>query len=144
MPLDAFEGKYILLVNVASACGYTPQYSQLVEMYNTFKEQVVVIGVPCNDFGAQEPGSADEIHQFCSTNYGVTFPMTQKMKIRGANKDALFSFTGSSVENGFEDVQIAWNFHKCIFDHSGQMIGSFPSSVEPFSDDILQLLGIDL
>src|SRR3954463_434983 len=79
--LSKFKGKKILLVNTASACGYTPQYKQMEELYENFKDKVEVIGLPCNDFGAQEPGSADEIEQFCAVNFGVTFPLTEKVTI---------------------------------------------------------------
>ena len=144
IPLASFKGKYIVLVNVASACGYTPQYLQLVELYNMFKEKLVVIGVPCNDFGGQEPGSAEEIQQFCSLNFNVTFPMSDKMKILGESRDEIFSFIAQKERNGYADITISWNFHKCVFDQEGLMIGCFPSGTDPLSDSILEALNIQL
>ena len=143
--LSDYKGKTILLVNVASNCGFTKQYTDLQNLYEKYKDQnFIVLGVPSNQFGGQEPGSPDEIKQFCAVKFDVSFPMTCKMTILGDRKDELFSYIASEERNGFDNVDIAWNFHKCLFDPTGMMVGSFPSSVEPFSDEILNGLGIQL
>lgn len=135
-----FKGKKILIVNVASACGYTPQYKQLQELYEHNADKLVVVGVPCNDFGAQEPGTADEIASFCDLNFGVTFPLTQKLTILGEQRHPLYSFLTKKEINNVADSEVQWNFQKYLLDEHGQLIKVYSSAIEPLSDEILNEL----
>jgi len=138
--LAQFKGKKILLVNTASACGYTPQYKQLEELYQNFIDKLVVIGLPCNDFGEQEPGTHEEIEQFCETNFGVTFPLTEKVKILGDNPHPLYKFLMNKELNGYRDSEVKWNFQKYLIDENGNLIKVFSTLVEPLSEDILKVV----
>lgn len=131
-----FSGKKIIAVNVASECGYTPQYQQLQELYDEFNDKLVVIGFPCNDFGGQEPGSEADIQAFCDRNYGVTFPMTAKV---GIKKDThpIYQWLQNKAENGVLDHTVQWNFHKFLIDETGRLQAAYASSVSPFDDRIL-------
>lgn len=137
-PLDLaeFKGKKLIIVNVASECGFTPQYTALQELYETYKDQVNILGVPCNDFGGQEPGSEKEIQQFCTLNFGVTFPMTEKVGIK-QNRHPLYDWLCLAEQNGQEDHQVLWNFHKFLIDENGQLVASFPSNVDPLDDRLV-------
>ena len=137
--LNQYKGKKILIVNVASECGYTPQYAQLQELYETHRDQLVIIGVPCNDFGGQEPGEASEIQTFCTKNYGVTFPITEKIGIK-TNTHPLYQWLTSEELNGKGDFEVKWNFHKFLVNESGILIGAYPSSTSPLDDAILNQL----
>lgn len=139
-----FEGKKILLVNVASECGLTPQYQQLVDLYTEFGEKIVIVGCPANNFGAQEPGSDAEIQQFCSTKYSVTFPMTTKISVKGNDMHPLYQFVTQAKLNGFQDSEVQWNFQKYIFDEQGQLTHVFNPQVEPADSELLAALGIHL
>lgn len=141
-PLDfsVYRGKKILLVNTASECGYTPQYKQLEELYQNYKDKLVVVGLPCNDFGAQEPGSEKDILQFCEANYGVTFPLTSKIKILGSEINPLYRFLTKKELNGFKDSEVQWNFHKYLCDENGNLVGSFSHATEPFSEEIIKAI----
>lgn len=138
--LSKFKGKKILLVNTASACGFTPQYKQLEELHQNFKDKLEVIGLPCNDFGEQEPGTATEIEQFCEVNYGVTFPITEKVKILCSNPHPLYEFLMKKDLNGYRDSEVKWNFQKYLIDENGNLIKIFPSPVDPLSEEILKLI----
>jgi glutathione peroxidase len=138
--LAKFAGKKILVVNVASACGYTPQYQQLQELYEHFADRLVVIGFPCNDFGGQEPGNPEEIRQFCERRYGVSFPLTAKVRIKGEAPHPVFRWLTDKSLNGFLDSVVAWNFHKYLLDEQGRLIAAFPSGTSPLSDELLNLL----
>ena len=137
--LDAYKGKVALLVNVASRCGYTPQYEGLQAIYTKYKEQgLVVLGFPANNFGSQEPGSNEEIKTFCSTKYNVTFPMFAKISVKGADIHPLYQFL-TSDEAGFSgDVQ--WNFGKFLVDKNGKVIARFGSGDEPESSKVTQAI----
>lgn len=137
-------GKKILLVNVASECGLTPQYAQLEEMYRQFSDKFVVIGCPANNFGAQEPGNNVEIAQFCQVTYQVSFPMTTKISVKGADMHELYQFVTQKAQNGFQDSEVSWNFQKYIFDEQGLLTHIFEPSVEPTNDELLAVLGITL
>ncbi|HEY6982289.1 glutathione peroxidase [Reyranella sp.] len=135
-PLDmkSFAGKPVLLVNVASFCGFTPQYAELQKLHETYGPKgLVVVGVPSNDFGAQEPKTEPEIAAFCENNYGVTFPMTSKQKVVGMDAHGLYQWI--SGEAG-EAATPKWNFHKYLIDRNGQLVGSWPSKVGPLSPEI--------
>jgi glutathione peroxidase len=135
-PLDlkSFAGRPVLIVNVASFCGFTPQYSGLQKLHETYGDKgLVVLGVPCNDFGAQEPKAEPEIAQFCETRYGVSFPMTAKQKVIGANAHALYQWIASEAG---EDAAPKWNFHKYLIGKDGSLQGAWPSRVSPGSKEI--------
>lgn len=133
----AFAGKKILVVNVASECGYTPQYQQLQELYTHFGDTLVVVGFPCNDFGGQEPGDAPAIRQFCSMRYGVTFPLTAKVSIKAPNTHPVYRWLTTAAENGHSDSVVSWNFQKYLLDENGRLIAVFPPACEPLDPSIL-------
>jgi glutathione peroxidase len=135
--LAPLRGKVTLAVNVASKCGYTPQYAGLEELHQELKERnFTVVGFPCNQFGAQEPGSAAEIQNFCSVTYGVTFPMAAKIDVNGAHRHALYAWL-TSPENRFAG-DIAWNFEKFLIDRGGRVICRYPSGAKPTDPAFLQ------
>ena len=134
LALSDFAGKTVLLVNTASECGFTPQYSALQELWETYRDQgLVVIGVPSDDFGNQEPGSEDEIKAFCTTNYGVDFVMTSKQKVLGDEAHPLYQ---AVVEELGSAAKPKWNFHKYLFDATGELVEIWPPKVEPLSDAV--------
>jgi glutathione peroxidase len=137
--LRQFAGKKILIVNVASECGYTPQYEQLQELYDAHKSSLVIMGCPSNDFGGQEPGTSEEILTFCKKNYGVTFTLTEKVGIK-SNRHQLYDWLCTKEKNGKADYEVKWNFHKFVLDGNGTVIGSFPSSVSPIDEQITDLI----
>jgi glutathione peroxidase len=139
LALTAFKGKTILVVNVASQCGYTGQYAGLQRLHERFKDQgLVVLGIPANNFGGQEPGSDAEIKAFCTTDYGVTFPMLSKLSATGADQAAVFTFLTSS--NPELTGPINWNFEKFLIDKSGKVIGRFNSGAEPDGDELINAI----
>ena len=140
LELNTFKGKKILFVNVASECGFTKQYSGLQELYDKFKENLVVIGVPCNQFGGQEPGTANQIQTFCQKNFGVTFIITEKVDVKGDNQHPLYKWLTSKELNGNEDSTVKWNFQKYIVNENGQFVDFFYSMTKPMSSKITNLL----
>lgn len=137
---STFKGKKILIVNTASECGYTPQYKGLEELYEKYKDQLVIVGFPANNFGGQEPGTNQEIKTFCTQKYHVTFPMAAKVSVKGEDIAPIFSWLTQKSENGVEDVEIKWNFTKFLINEKGELVASFPSAVTPMSEDILKYL----
>ncbi len=137
---EAFKGKKILLVNVASECGYTTQYAQLQELYEAFENKLIVIGLPCNDFGEQEPGSHEEIRNFCDINYGVTFPLTEKINIKTRPIHSIYQWLTQKEQNGVMDSDVSWNFCKYLLDEEGRLLAFFPSSTYPAGEEILDFL----
>lgn len=135
-----FKGKKILIVNTASKCGYTPQYEGLQKLYNTYKDKLVIVGFPANNFGGQEPGTNNEIQNFCKKNYGVTFPIAAKVSVKGDDIHPLFKWLTNKSENGVMDVTILWNFNKFLIDENGKLIQYFNSNIVPLSEDITQYL----
>jgi glutathione peroxidase len=135
-----FKGKKILVVNTASKCGYTPQYSDLEKLYEQNKDKLVIVGFPANNFGSQEPGSNDEIKAFCTKNYGVTFPMAAKVSVKGDDIAPIFKWLTNKTENGVMDAEIKWNFTKFLLDENGVLITKFESNVTPLSNDIRKYL----
>ena len=136
-PLASFKGKVVLLVNVASKCGYTPQYAGLEKLYETYKDKgFVIVGVPANNFGSQEPGSNEEIKTFCSRNYNVTFPMMSKVSVKGADKTPLYQYLPD--EKAKTGGEIKWNFTKFLVDKKGNVINRFESAVTPESADLVK------
>ena len=136
--MSDFAGKKILIVNVASRCGYTPQYKELQELYELYNDKLVVIGFPCNQFMWQESGSESDIAEFCSKNYNVTFPMTTKIKVKGSSKHPIYKWLTSKSLNGKSDYSVSWNFNKFLVDEKGNLIEHFGSDVKPMSDSILK------
>lgn len=135
-----YKGKKILIVNTASKCGYTKQYKGLQELYEKYKDKLVIIGFPANNFGGQEPGSNEEIEAFCEKNYGVSFPMAKKISVKGDDIHPLFKWLTNKKENGVMDADIRWNFTKFLINEKGKLVAKFDSAVEPMSPDILQYL----
>ncbi|MDF9800721.1 glutathione peroxidase [Catalinimonas alkaloidigena] len=135
-----FKGKKVLLVNVASKCGYTPQYKGLQELNEKYGDKVVILGFPANNFGGQEPGSNEEIATFCEANYGVTFPMFEKISVKGIDKHPLYRWLSDSSLNGWNDQEPSWNFCKYLVDEEGRLIKFFPSSVEPMSEELTKAI----
>lgn len=138
--LSVFKGKKILFVNVASKCGYTPQYKGLQELHEEYGEQLQIIGLPCNQFGSQEPGSAAEIIDFCESNYGVSFLMTKKIDVKGENQHPIYEWLTKRSYNGKLDSEVKWNFNKYFVDEEGRLIQHFGSGTRPMSQKIISLL----
>ena len=139
--LSQYKGKKILIVNTASKCGYTPQYADLEKLYTTYQGKLVIIGFPANNFAKQEPGTNKEISEFCTKNYGVTFPMSEKVDVIGDNTAPLFKYlTEEAKKMGVADPVIGWNFTKFLVDENGKLIAVFPSKVKPMDDQITKYL----
>jgi glutathione peroxidase len=137
-PLRGYQGKVLLIVNVASQCGLTPQYGGLEELYTNFKDKgLVVLGFPCNQFGGQEPGSEAQIKQFCETRYGVTFPMFAKIEVNGADRHPLYAHLTqlSTQPDGPGDIQ--WNFAKFLVGRDGQVLARFAPATAPVSEEVV-------
>lgn len=136
LDMASFAGRKMLIVNVASACGYTPQYQQLQELHEHFSDKIAVIGFPCNDFGEQESGSEAEIKEFCTVRFGVTFPLSAKI---GIKKDThpIYQFLTQKALNGVKDSTVKWNFQKYLLNEKGELIEVLSSSVSPLDAIIL-------
>ena len=137
--LQSFRGKKVLLVNVASKCGYTDQYADLQELYETHGDKLEIIGIPCNDFGRQEPGSANEIQKFCKLNYGVTFTLAEKQKIKSEPMSGVYQWLSNPSLNGWNSALPSWNFCKYVINETGELTHFFKSGVDPNGDEILDL-----
>lgn len=138
--LSIYEGKVVLIVNVASKCGYTKQYNGLEAIYKKYKDQgLVILGFPCNDFGGQEPGTNDEIKEFCSTKFSVTFPMMDKVSVLGDNKTPLFAFLTDNSVTGTKDIK--WNFEKFLINKKGEIVERFGSGDVPEGDKVTTAIG---
>lgn len=135
-----YKGRKILIVNTASECGFTPQYAELEKLYEQYREKLVIVGFPANNFGGQEPGSNEEIKTFCQKNYGVTFPMAAKVSVSGAEVAPIFQYLTQKSQNGVKDTKIKWNFTKFLLDENGRLINSYESSVKPLSEEITKNL----
>jgi glutathione peroxidase len=136
--LSRFKGKKVLLVNVASKCGFTPQYGDLQKFHEKYGDKVTVVGVPCNDFGGQEPGSSEDIASFCSKNYGVTFLMLEKVSVKkGSDQHPLYQWLTTKDENGWNEQAPTWNFCKYLISENGELLKFYASGVNPFDDAIL-------
>lgn len=135
--LADFKGKKILFVNVASRCGYTPQYKGLQSLNEKYGDKVQIIGFPCNQFMKQEPGTKEEIAEFCSANYGVTFPITTKINVKGSDQHPIYKWLTSKALNGVDDYSVSWNFNKFLVDEHGNLTHYFGSKVTPESDELV-------
>ena len=134
--LNNYKGKHILFVNVASECGFTGQYEDLQKLYDTYQDKLMVIGVPCNQFGGQEPGTSVDIQTFCKKNYGVTFLITEKVDVKGKNQHPLYQWLTDKDLNGVENTTVKWNFHKYLVDGKGQFVDYYYSITKPLSSKI--------
>lgn len=135
--LSVFKGKVMLIVNVASRCGHTPQYKGLEALYRKYKDRgLVILAFPANNFGQQEPGTDEEIKAFCTTTYDVTFDMFSKISVKGPDQDPLYRFLTSPETNPKFSGDVRWNFQKYLFDRKGNITGKFASGVEPLSDEL--------
>lgn len=135
-----YKGKKILIVNVASKCGFTPQYEGLQKLNEEFSDTLQIIGFPCNQFLWQEPGGPDKIAEFCQLNYGVTFPLTEKIKVKGSGKHPIYNWLTSKELNGKDNYKVSWNFHKFLLDENGNLLEHFGSKITPYDEKILQYL----
>jgi glutathione peroxidase len=138
--LKDFKGKHILFVNVASECGFTNQYKELQALSDTYREKLIVIGSPCNQFGKQEPGDASQIQEFCSLNFGVTFLLTEKIDVKGALQHPLYEWLTNKALNGKKSSSVKWNFQKYLVDDKGQFIDYYFSITKPLSSKITKHL----
>jgi len=138
--LSNYKDKYILFVNVASKCGFTGQYKDLQKLYNTYEDRLMVIGVPCNQFGSQEPGSANQIQSFCTRNYGVTFLITEKIDVKGSNQHALYKWLTKKQYNNTLTSSVKWNFQKYLVGPNSKFIDVYYSITKPNSSKILKHL----
>ena len=130
-PLSDYKGKVALVVNVASECGFTPQYEGLERLYEAYRDRgLVVLGFPCNQFGAQEPGGAEQIEQFCTVKFGVTFPLFEKVDVKGPRQSPVYAF----LTQGHGDPK--WNFHKYLVGKDGRVLQAFPSQAEPEGPEV--------
>lgn len=135
-----FKGRKILIVNTASECGFTPQYADLEKLYEQYKDKLVIVGFPANNFGGQEPGTNAEIGTFCQKNYGVTFPMAAKVSVKGDDTAPVFKFLTEKELNGVKNSDILWNFTKFLIDENGKLIDSFVSTTKPTDEAITKYL----
>ncbi len=134
---EQLKGKRVLIVNVASKCGYTPQYEQLQKLHEQYGgDDFVILGFPANDFGFQEPGSATDIKSFCSKNYGVTFQMMAKVKTNKSRGHEVYQWLCNKSQNGSEDAKVSWNFNKFLIDENGQWFAHYESRMNPLSTEI--------
>jgi len=137
--LAAYKGKKLLIVNTASKCGFTPQYAELQKLADQYKDKVIVVGFPANNFGGQEPGANLAIKEFCQKNYGVNFPLSEKVSVKGDDISPLFKFLTTTANPDFTG-EIQWNFEKFLIDENGKLVHRFRSSVKPLSTEITSQL----
>jgi len=135
-----FKGKKILIVNTASECGFTPQYADLEKVYEEYKDKLVIVGFPANNFGGQEPGTNTEIGAFCQKNYGVTFPLAAKVSVKGDDTAPIFKYLTEKELNGVKNTTILWNFTKFLLDENGKLIDTFVSTTKPTDEAITKYL----
>ena len=133
----SLKGKKVMIVNTASKCGYTPQYEDLEELHEQYRDVLVIIGFPANNFMNQEPGSAADIRKFCTENYGVTFPIMEKISVKGNDMHPLYKWLTSKDKNGVMDSEVKWNFQKYLIDENGKLVDVIYSKEKPSSDKVL-------
>ncbi|MFN0031690.1 MAG: glutathione peroxidase [Flavobacteriales bacterium] len=138
--MSTHRGKYVLCVNVASECGYTEQYADLEKLYEQYKDKLVIIGFPCNQFGGQEPGDEATVESFCKKNYGVTFPLSSKIDVKGSGQHAVYTWLTSKGANGVSDASISWNFNKILVGKNGEWLAHYGSKVLPLGAEITGML----
>lgn len=135
--LASLKGKKVMIVNTASKCGLTPQYEELEKLYETYKDQnFIIVGFPSNDFMSQEPGSNEEIKDFCKKNYGVSFPMMGKIEVKGKEMHPLYQFLTEKKQNGYSDNSVKWNFQKYLISEEGKLVKVIAPGTKPLSEEI--------
>ena len=134
------KGKKVLIVNTASECGYTPQYEDLEKLHQAYKDKLIILGFPANNFGGQEPGTNEEIKEFCTTKFNVSFPMFEKISVLGDDMAPFYKWLTSKDLNGWNDQQPKWNFNKYLLDEEGNLVKYYSSAVKPMSDEIVSML----
>lgn len=137
LDLSRFKGKKLLLVNVASKCGFTPQYKELQQLYEKYNGKLEIIGFPCNQFLHQEPGTAEEIKEFCTKNYGVTFTITEKIDVKGQNQHPIYQWLTNKEKNGVESSKVKWNFQKYLIDENGYIVRVVSPRTKPDDQSII-------
>ena len=137
---STLKGKKVMVVNTASKCGFTPQYKDLEALYEEYKDELVIIGFPANNFANQEPGSATEIRQFCDQKYGVSFPMMEKISVKGKDMHPLYQWLTSKDKNGVMDSSVKWNFQKYLIDENGKLVDVLYSTEKPGSEKTISWL----
>jgi glutathione peroxidase len=136
--MSQLKGKKVMIVNVASECGYTPQYAQLEELYERYKDKgLVILGFPCNQFAGQEPGDEEKIKSFCQKNYGVTFPLFSKIDVKGKDQHPIYQWLTEKELNGVENSEVSWNFNKYLIDGEGHYVKHLKSGVTPLDEEVL-------
>ncbi len=140
--MSEFKGKYVLIVNVASKCGNTPQYTALESLYKKYHGQLVIIGFPCNQFLGQESGTESEIAEFCGKNYGVTFPLASKIDVKGKDQHPVYTWLTSKELNGVDDDKVEWNFHKVLVSPEGKWLKAFSASMDPGNGEIEKAMSL--
>lgn len=138
--LSAYKGKAILFVNVASECGFTPQYEDLEKLHRGMEDRLVIVGFPSNDFGGQEPGTNEQIASFCKLNYGVSFPLSQKVSVVGKEKHPVYRWLTERSLNGWNSAEPKWNFHKYLVSEDGELLAVFPPTTKPGSEEVVKHL----
>ena len=136
--LNDYNGKYLLFVNVASECGFTGQYEDLQKLYDTYQDKLMVIGVPCNQFGSQEPGNSEQIQSFCKKNYGVTFLMTEKIDVKGDQQHPLYKWLTDKTLNGTKSTSVKWNFQKYLINENGYLEKIISPRTKPDDPSVIQ------
>jgi glutathione peroxidase len=134
---SSLKGKKVMIVNTASKCGNTPQYKDLEEVYEKYQDDLVILGFPANNFMNQEPGSAEEIRNFCTEKYGVTFPMMEKISVKGSDIHPLYKWLTTKEKNGVMDSEVKWNFQKYLIDENGKLVDVIDPKEKPSSDKVL-------
>jgi glutathione peroxidase len=137
---SSLKGKKVMIVNTASFCGFTPQYKELEDLYEKYKDELVIIGFPANNFGNQEPGTASQIREFCTKNYHVTFPLMEKISVKGDDMAPVYKWLTSKAENGVMNSEVKWNFQKYLIDGNGKLVDVIYSMEKPDSKKVLQWL----
>jgi glutathione peroxidase len=136
--MSSLKGKKVMVVNVASKCGYTPQYEQLQKLYDTYKDKnFVIVAFPANNFANQEPGTNAEIKEFCRVNYGITFPMMQKISVKGEDQAPIYRWLTQKSENGVLDQEVTWNFQKYLIDENGKLSAVYLPKISPLDEKII-------
>jgi len=140
IPFSNYKGKKILIVNTASECGYTPQFNELEALHEKYKDKVVLLGFPSDNFGGQEPGTNQEIAAFCQRNFGVTFQLFEKSDVIGPNQNGLYQWLTNKEQNGWNDTAPGWNFCKYLISEKGELLKFYSAAVNPLSDEIMNNL----
>jgi glutathione peroxidase len=134
---SSLKGKKVMIINTASKCGNTPQYKDLEEVYEKYRDNFVIIGFPANNFGSQEPGTAAEIRKFCTENYGVTFPLMEKISVKGNDMAPVYKWLTSKANNGVMDSEVKWNFQKYLIDENGKLVSVLDPKEKITSDKVI-------